>query len=311
MDAQLKRAVLLGMLAALPALSALAQPGIQARVGPSVEQEFYRLISERKSQVENDNVDLLLGLIGDAEPGSEAARKLIYRLAAVYYRQLRSADAQALTASLDAGQPNAKLGPRMTAAGAMIPLVQKNDLLSALAVGEAAMPRYQEELSTAATADEILGSALASSEPGSAAHESISGRRVATMARLASATFDLARLHSAIAEVYHARKQLPKAEQHYRAALALFEKQQGSDPAPYIYTRTGLAALLRARGDAGGALPLQEAALDAMKKSYARTDPDRLEGERELAQLKAALGLRPDPVEAVGKTKGARRPARR
>lgn len=309
MDSQLKRTLLLGLLAALPAVSALAQT--QPRVGPTVEQTFYKEIAERKSQIENDNVDQLLGLIADAEPGSEAARKLIYRLAAVYYRQLRSADAQALTASLDAGQANPKSGPRPMATGAMIPLVQKNDLLSAIAVGEAAMPRYTEELNTAAMADEILDSALASSEPGSASHESIAGRRVATMARLAAATVDLARLHSAIAEVYHARKQVAKAEQHYRAALALFEKQQGSDPAPYINTRTGLAALLRARGDAAAALPLQEAALGDMKKSYPRNDPDRLEGERELAQVKVALGMRPDPAASGNSAKGARRPARR
>jgi tetratricopeptide (TPR) repeat protein len=272
---------------ALPPMCALAQPTWML-----TEMRAYQAVVDPNAMHrQSDTVALLQGLIGEAEAGSAEARSLKYRLAALYYRQLNFAEAEVLIAPLRAGRgggPTLVYRPTKVREN-MIPLVFKNDLAGALALGSAAVPRYVEELNVAKLAEEILESAYVDTVPGSAARESIGGRRAAVSARAVTANLELARLYSALAETHHALNQLPEAEKQYRSALALFAKDKVGDPAALIHTRTGLAILLRTSGDAGGALPLQQAALADMKKSYPDNHPERLESERELTQLRLAL----------------------
>jgi tetratricopeptide (TPR) repeat protein len=278
--------LILGVALALPPMCALAQPTWML-----TEMRAYQaVIAANAMHRQNDTVALLQGLIGEAEAGSDEARSLKYRLAALYYRQLNFAEAEVLIAPLRAGGGGSTLVYRPTKVREnMIPLVLRNDLAGALALGSAAVPRYLEELNLALLAEEILESAYVDAVPGSAARESIGGRRAAVSARAVTANLELARLYSALAETHHALNQLPEAEKQYRSALALFAKDKGGDPAALIHTRTGLAILLRTSGDAAAALPLQQAALADMKKAYPGNHPERLESERELAQLRLAL----------------------
>lgn len=304
------RRLILSALFALPAVSAHAQHSW----GAEAQRAYQAAVDASESHRKNDTVELLQGLIGEAEWGSEASRSLISRLAALYYRQLKHAEAEALIAPFDAlrrGEPFPVSIPGIvTVREGMSARVRKKDLAGALTFGEAAVSRYVEEHRTAMLADEVIESAFTGTEPGSAAWESIRARRVAVNARAVRASVELARLYSALAEVNHAMKQFPQAEQEYRLALALLDKNKASDPVTMMHTRTGLAILLRTRGDAAAALPLQQAALAEMKKTYSRNDPDRLESERELGQIQQVLRTNaghPGPNSAPKRVKPGRR----
>ncbi len=300
------RTIFIGLLLALPS----AWVSAQDPSGPLAELAFQAVVASNASERKNDTVELLDGLILEAEPGSATARRLTYRLAALYYRQLKFAQAEALIAPLP--QPMGGATSVYQALGVrdgMIYRVQKGELAGARALGEAALPRYMNALDTATLAEEIINSAHSDTVAGSAARDSIDSRRPAIIARTVSARRELARLHSAIAEVHHALKQYPQADKAYRAALALSDTEPGSDAASVLQTRTGLAILLRTQGDAAAALPLQQAALIEMKKIYPANHPDRLETERELKQLHAVLRTVVGKLR-MGKDAGRSKPAK-
>ena len=256
------------------------------------ELAYQAIVDANNSHRTNDTEDLLQQLISETEPNTASARSLTYRLAALYYRQLKYIDAEALIAPLQGvpGAGSSTVFPALGVRDGMIYKVQRDDLPGALSLGLAAVPRMMATLGSASMAEEILESAYADTAPGSKERASIESRRDAVAATRAKASLELARLHSAIAELYHAAKQYPQAETAYRAALPLFEHSQAGDPVAYLQTRTGLAILLRTQGNAAAALPLQQAALTEMKQLYPAKHPERLETERELAQLALMLG---------------------
>ncbi len=288
------RRLFLSLLLGFPAFACAADADTPQAWLAKMKQErhdYQAVLTTIAQHRKEDTAEMLQELLEETVPGTDEARSLTYRLAGVYYRQLRPAEAEELIAPYEISQGKGR--PAITryfkVREGMIPLVLKNDFTAALAYGEATVPGYTDELATATLSEEILDTAYASSAPGSDARASIGARRPEASARTLKARFELGRLISAIAEVHHALKQYPQAEQQYRAALALFQKTDSSNLVPLIHTRTGLAILLRTRGDLAAALPLQQEALTLMKKTYAPDHPERLECERELTQLRAAL----------------------
>ena len=151
--------LLMGGICAIHCVGALAQPA-WARLEAAAYQAT---INEKSVQRKNDTVELLQAMITKAEPGSDEARRLTYRLAAVHYRQLRFAEAEVLIAPLRVARGGSTSVYRpVPATDSMVPLVLKGDFAAALALGNAGVPRHLEELARAAMAEELLESAYAS-----------------------------------------------------------------------------------------------------------------------------------------------------
>lgn len=237
--------------------------------GPEAQKLYQADIDSRAAYRRHDTVDSVRSLLNVALRGSPEERFLTYRLAAVYYRQLQVREAEALLAKFL--YPEKKSTPPIqTMIAAREPLtwpqlryvlrsLQQQDPQGALALAKASLPLYERS----------------------------------TAFPVKKPSDDLAELHSAVAELHHAGGQLEEAESHYRKSLAIFGRNGTNTGLSHVFTRAGLAALLREKGSPAQALPLQETALAELRILRPAMHRDLREGERELAYIHAQLGNHP------------------
>jgi tetratricopeptide (TPR) repeat protein len=224
-------------------------------------------------------------------PGAPARRLLSYRLASIYYAELRYADGEALRARL-AGERPAPLTPKDEFARqreALIALVRKGDLRAALGMARALVDQRQQvfDASRQALAQAEAARVEAQKDPalpGQALSQALRASAQAPM-RQNTETFWLAQARSYLGEILHALGDFDGAASAYEAALAGFGEGRTGNWRDRTRTRSDLAILYRTRGDIARALPLQQQVLDELLPLVGEDHPDVKEARAEIALL--------------------------
>lgn len=200
--------------------------------------------------------------------GAPTQRELGYRLAGIYYAQLRYAEAEALRVQLARGRPDplSLQDPFARRRNELVALVRQGELQAALGMARALVEERRRAVTQAEAANPSPAPA----------------RRNAEAARLALA-------HGYLAEILHATGQLDEAAAAYGAALAGYAEGRGVGWEDRTRTRSGLAILYRTRGEHARALALQQQVLDELLPLVGEQHPDVQEARAELA----LLGKRP------------------
>jgi tetratricopeptide (TPR) repeat protein len=217
-------------------------------------------------------------------------RRLNFKLASIYYEQLRYAEAEALVAGLKPvfRLPEPEAGRRRTREQ-MAQMVRAGDMAGALALGERAREQYEAD---AASSQTVLAEAEAtynsSPKSGPVWNKAVMELRTAA-ARANSDMQHAAKMLGYLGEIHHARNELAQAEKLYLQAQERFARVKGGLSLDATRTETDLAILYRMRGEPERALPLQEEALKAMLPLLGSEHPDVLETQDELALIYKAL----------------------
>jgi tetratricopeptide (TPR) repeat protein len=279
---------------ATAALDARTQP-----LDPQDEQTVLALVDFFYSQPGDSRQDLQqaehLAQRGLAltTPGTatSARRVLSYRLASIYYAELRYADGEALRIQLANGAPDPfsrkdELGRQRDE---LIALVRKGDLQAALGMARTLLDQRQQalEASRQALAQAEAAQAQAQQDPAQPSLARSQALRTSAQARARqnAETLRLALVRSYQGEVLHAMGDLDGAAAAYETALAGFAEARTTLWEDRTRTRSDLAILYRTRGDYARALPLQQQVLDELLPLVGEDHPDVKEARAELALL--------------------------
>jgi hypothetical protein len=236
-----------------------------------------------------------------AGTATSARRQLSYRLASIYYAQLRYAEGEALRAQLAGNGPDPFA--RKDAFGRqreeLIALVRKGDLKTAAGMGMGMVDRHAQALDASRRAlaeAELARAGLLENktQAGPAEEQAQVQRNIAqaeravgqARARRNAAVISLAQVRSYLAEILHAMGNLDSAAAAYESALAGFEEAQSKGWQDRSRTRSSLAILYRTRGDAARALTLQQQVLDELLPLLGEAHPDVQEARAEIALLR-------------------------
>jgi tetratricopeptide (TPR) repeat protein len=282
-------------------LAPVVTPGLDARkrlLEPEDQQTVLALVGFFYSQPDNrDDLQQAEHLaqrgLALTPAGAPARRLFPYRLASIYYAQLRYADGEAVRLELTRGRP--ELAGRKDELGRqreeLIALVRKGELRAARSMAKAMLEQRQE-------AFELSRQALARAEAAEAQINAQQDLALAKAARLQAVrttgqarfrqtldVFNLAETRSYLGEILHAMGDLDGAAAAYETALAVFAEGGSYRWQDRIRTRSDLAILYRTRGDVAHALALQQQVLDELLALVGEDHPDVKEARAELALL--------------------------
>lgn len=221
-------------------------------------------------------------------------RVLSYRLASIYYAQLRYAEAEMLRARLDAGgaPPSVPMDGFMRQREELIGAVRKGELQAALGMARTMVEQRQQafDASRQALVQATAAEAQVKAQQAPAPEKAALAQAARTLAQARTwhntETFWLAQARSYLGEVQHALGELDGAAAAYEAALAGFGDGRSGGWKDRTRTRSDLAILYRTRGDAARALALQQQVLDELLPLLGEDHPDVKEARAELALLR-------------------------
>lgn len=229
-------------------------------------------------------------------PEAPARRLLSFRLASVYYAQLRYADGEALRMRLAEGRPDPSTRKSEAARQheELIALVRKGDLQAALGMARALVEQRQQSLEGSrqalaqAAAAEAQARAQAQQAPAQPSPALSQALRTSAQARTRqnTETFWLAQARSYLGEILHAMGDLDGATGAYEAAQAGFGEGRTGNWRDRTRTRSDLAILYRMRGDGARALALQQQVLDELLPVVGEEHPDVKQAREEIALLR-------------------------
>jgi len=286
-------------------LAPMAKASLDARrqpLDPQDEQTVLALVDFFYGQPGDRQEDLQmaeqlaqrgLALIS-AGSASSAQRVLSYRLASIYYAQLRYAEAETLRARLDAGgaQPSTPRDGLLRQREELIAVVRKGELQAALGMARTMVEQRQQAFDASrqalvqATAAEAQTKAQRDPAPDKAALAQAARTLAQARTWHNTETFWLAQARSYLGEIQHALGELDGAAAAYEAALAGFGDGRSGNWKDRTRTRSDLAILYRTRGDAARALALQQQVLDELLPLLGEDHPDVKEARAELALLR-------------------------
>jgi tetratricopeptide (TPR) repeat protein len=212
-------------------------------------------------------------------------------LAAIYYGQLRFAEAEALSQRGDRlavkDNPNTfrvTKSRQRQVEGEMRQLFNAGKVSGALARGEQELKLLEKTVSDDATALQTAIKAREAAGPGSPQIDTLSAAATRASKQAESSESDLAAMRVRVAELYHHQRRYDQAEALYQQALLNYTQAQ-SEPLAVAPAKSSLATLYRARADYERALPLQQQALATLLAAYGADHPDVIDCARELALL--------------------------
>ncbi len=238
------------------------------------------------------------GLALTAGTATSARRLLSFRLASIYYAQLRFAEGEALRTELAAGRPAPALPKDAFARQReeLVALVREHELQAALRMARMVVAQRQAAFDASrealARAEAALARLKAQQEPAGVTPALTEAQRTSAQGRLWHDTeaLQLAQARSYLGEIQHAMGELDAAAGTYEAALAGFAEGRVGDWKDRVRTRSDLAILYRMRGDAARAIPLQQQVLDELLPVLGEAHPDVKEARAELALLRKLQG---------------------
>jgi tetratricopeptide (TPR) repeat protein len=229
-------------------------------------------------------------------PGAALGRVLSYRVASIYYAQLRFADGEALRTRLARERPPLPvIGDYFTGLReAMTAQVRQGRLQPALATARMLLDGRQKGFDTGrlalAQAEAAVAQARIQAQQDRAAPSLALSQALRNSAQARTAqnmqTFWLAQAHSYVGEILHAMGDHDGAAGAYEAALAGFGEGHPGNWRDRIRTRSDLAILYRMRGDAARAMQVQQQVLDELLPVLGEDHPDVKEARAELALLR-------------------------
>jgi len=281
------------------ALEAGARP-----LDPSETHMLAALVDYFATQPEDHQQDLrlaeqfaqrILALMPVDTPGT--ARKLLsWRLASIYYAELRYPEAEALRARLlgDKPVPAMRKDEFAQQREALQALVRKGDLDGALALARSTLDTRQQAFYASGQAVGDADFALARAKqdgatPATALAELTRGSAQAHV-RENTERLRLAETQRYLGEILHARGDLDAAAAAYQQALGNFPAAGQLRSLDRAHTRSDLAILYRTRGELAKALPLQQQVLDELLPAVGEDHPDVIEARNEMALLRKMMG---------------------
>jgi len=286
-------------------LAPMAKASLDARrqpLDPQDEQTVLALVDFFYGQPGDRQEDLQVaeqltqrGLALTSAGGASAAQRVLsYRLASIYYAQLRYAEAETLRARLDAGgaQPSTPRDGFLRQREELIAVVRKGELQAALGMARTMVEQRQQafDASRQALVQATAAEAKAKAQQDPAPDKAALAQAARTLAQARTwqntETFWLAQARSYLGEIQHALGELDGAAAAYEAALAGFGDGRSGNWKDRTRTRSDLAILYRTRGDAARALALQQQVLDELLPLLGEDHPDVIEARAELALLR-------------------------
>jgi tetratricopeptide (TPR) repeat protein len=218
------------------------------------------------------------------------SQKLTYKLASVYYGELRYAEAEALIAPFKSDwQPAEPQAGRQRTRDRMAEMVRAGNLAGALALGEQALEQHLAEAASSAAAFAEAEATFKSSPKSGPVHDKALADGRKAHARAASDNLAAGAMLNYLGEIHHAMNELSKAETLYLQAQARLGTAEGFVAPEATRNTSDLAILYRMRGEPERALPLQEQVLKKLLPLLGSEHPDVLESQRELALIRQAL----------------------